>query len=491
MLVSVLGPLCDVCGWVGEKKREARPPPRPLRSLHRPSLFLSSLSLPSQPGPAVPDLLFDADDEAAHLEASLPTVHVGSASLPRGGPRAPPTLGARALAVVATAAAAAGVALPPALTAATAPPPATPPPPPPLAWHPATRRRLAAADGAGRVFVFDVPPPSPRGSRLPPPPSPSAVLTHEVATATGVTSLAWRPCAGGTLAAGTGAGVLVWRVPPPRPRGGGATTTLARGATATFLPSSAPVAGLSFSPCGRLLAVAEGGGGGLVAGPRGVTVWDVATAVPTRVAPGPTAGGGTRPPPTITVAWSPDGGRLAAVDGAGGVTVWEAGTWEVASWAPPAGSPTHGGAVGAAWSPSGDALVLALARGSGGSALAALAFVGPPPSLAAHALPLALPPPAAATPPTGFAWDPAAGRLAVAVAGDGASTRVALLAADAGPVLTPRGVGVATLPGGRDGDDDDAAARVTLAFAPDGGGSSGLLAVRSGPRRVSFVVVGA
>ena len=277
-----------------------------------------------------------------------------------------------------------------------------------------------------------------------------------------------------------------------RRRVAGGATTLARDAAATFLPSSTPVAGLAFSPCGRLLAVAEGVGGGLLSGPRGVTVWEVATATPTRLAPGPTAGGGgTHPAPTIAVAWSPDGGRLAAVDGAGGVTVWEAGAWEAASWAPPPGG-GGGGAVGAAWSPTGDALVLALARGDGGSALAALAFVGPPPSLAAHALPLALPPPAATTTPAGLAWDPAVGRLAVALAGDGGSTRVALLAADAGPVLTPRGVGVAVLPAGWDGDDDDGRARVALAFAPASGGSSGgLLAVRSGPRHVSFVVVGA
>jgi hypothetical protein len=237
-----------------------------------------------------------------------------------------------------------------------------------------------------------------------------------------------------------------------------------------------------------------------MAGPRAVVVWDVSTAAPTRLAPGPAAAGATPlppPAPTIALAWSPDGGRLAAVDGAGGVTVWEATTWRSASWAPPAA----GGAVGAAWSPAGDALVLALARGSGGGtggALASLSFVGPPPSLAAHALPHALPPPAAAAPPAGLAWDPAAGRLAVAMVGDegGATTttRVALLAADAGPVLAPRGVGVATLPPGRDeGDDRDAGGRVALAFAPSGGGraAGGVLAVRAGPRRVSFVVVGA
>ena len=49
-----------------------------------------------QPGPAVPDLVFDADDEAAHLEASLTTLHVGGATVRTALQSPPPTLAARA-----------------------------------------------------------------------------------------------------------------------------------------------------------------------------------------------------------------------------------------------------------------------------------------------------------------------------------------------------------------------------------------------------------
>lgn len=437
----------------GRERGRGRPPP--------PALF-------PQPAPAFADLpLAAAADAAARLEAFLPTVHVDDMPGEVGAAAAPlrPPTGLAAVA--------AAVGLP---WLAPAPPP-PPPGPPPMAWHP-RRRVLAAAGVGGEVAVFEVGAPSPRGAPLSPAPAPAAVLTHEFAPR--VTALAWRPHAAATLAAGCPAGVLLWRLPSRPPGAPAAAPALpGAGATATWLPApdGAPVAALAWSPCGRLLAAAS-------AASPGVVVWDVATATPTRLAPG------APHPPPCHLAWSPDGGRLLAGGADSSLAVWETGRWEAATWAPPAGGATL---AGVAWAPAGDAALLALGPAAGGVApdrapacrLASLAFVGRPPSLAAHVLPVPLPGAAEGGAPAGLAWCGRAARAALA-GGDG---RVALLIADPGPVLSLRLIGSATLPAAGCAGGGDA---VALAFAPPAPGDArgGLLAVRRGPAAVSLVPVG-
>ena len=422
----------------------------------------------------------------------------------------------------AAAAARAGLPWPP---PASAPPPG-PPPQPPLAWHPA-RPRLAAADGGGRVLVSDHPPPLPGPTAAAAPRPPAFTLAHAHQQG-GVTSLAWRPCAGflgGGLAVGTPRGVLLWRLPPPPSgsRWGAAASQQQqqpRPPTARFFPSPSPVTALAWSPCGRLLAVAG------AAPPAALTVWEVGRGAPTRLAagvglaPAPSPSSSSPHPPSAgghtLLSWSPDGGRLLAGGPGAGLCVWECGRWDRAAW--PEGGPGGGRLVGAAWAPAGDAALLAFslppparARGAaigtdggggsggggggGGAHLASLAFTRPPPSLASHLLPCALPPGVDGRALGGAAWAPIAGRLVLSLEGGGpAAGEVALLAAAPGPVLRARLVGLISVGRGGEGGGGGAglegsAPVVALADAGATGGAAvgALLAARAGVGRVEVI----
>lgn len=464
----------------------------------------------------------------------------------------------------------------------------------------------AAATAAGRAAAAT---PAAGGAaaaspHLVPAPQPSASLRGHPRLRD-VSALAWRPCKGRELAVGVSGGVLLWK------EVGGAAGEDGRGPSPAaaapprclFFPvpgmklsSPRPVAALTWSPDGRLLA-------GAVPGAAGVAVWDASTGAAQRVAPaaavvaaasaplglfsplslvrrvaagvyaaaaaaaaesksaeGERRGGGgdennndssssspppppVPPPPPLLLSWSPCGGRLflsssssSGGGGGGGFTVFETERWEASVWeAPPSAGGSNRGAaaaaaaapdsspavVGACWSPSGDSVLVAFSDLSSRSAvLASLAFVAPPPALGAQLLPVPLPPgtttvTATATTaeksngsggrgvPAALSWDPSrAARLALVLLEEEApSPSVAVLLAEAAPVLAPRLVGVASLsptaaakpsPLASSPSSFSAARAEFAPVAPEGGfGRRGaLLAVRGCAGRVALLPLG-
>ena len=114
-----------------------------------------------------------------------------------------------------------------------------------------------------------------------------------------------------------------WPTPPPRPEDCGVG-----------------VGDLSWSPCGRYLAASC---------PRQdtVVVWDMAVATPTTLAN--IVGG-----PVVLLRWSPCGSFLFAATTSRNVRVWDTTRWSCVCEELP------GPSVDAAWSPRGDAIVVAV-----------------------------------------------------------------------------------------------------------------------------------
>jgi hypothetical protein len=139
--------------------------------------------------------------------------------------------------------------------------------------------------------------------------------------------------------------------------------------------------------------------------------------------------------------WSPCGSYLLAGSASGGFRLWETATWFSAGWT--GGAPGGGALVDAAWAPDGRTLLLAH-----GAQLSALHLTGEPPSLAAQALPVALPELSAggagggAAVVAAAAWDSRGQRLAVALGGaHPAKGCVALYDTRCDPILSVRFVG--------------------------------------------------
>ncbi|KAG2449277.1 hypothetical protein HYH02_005434 [Chlamydomonas schloesseri] len=401
---------------------------------------------------------------------------------------------------------------------------------PPLAWHP-RQPWLAAADAWGRVQVLELPaaaagaagaggrpPVANGGSRgellllgaaaaaaaggaaggaaaAAAGGSCRAVLAHEGVQPQAL-SLAWCPTSPGLLAVGSVGGVALWALsaagegrPPVAAAGRGSGPWLRH--LRTRVPG-ARVTGLSWSPCGRLLAAASPGQAGL-------QVWEVASGTPAAVAAGPAA--------FDTVRWSPCGNYVfAAGTGSRHFYIFETQRWRWARWqtdggasltAPAAAStasatspppPPPASVVAAAWAPAlpGRPAVLlaalsapslaasATAPGSSAAAAAAAAaataataaapylvavhLVDAPPGLGAQLLPVALPDlqraAAVAATATGGA---APGGVAAAGGGAGAAS---------GPVVVPA-VAVADMAW------DAAGERLAVLVAPAAGAGAG------------------
>ncbi|PNW78156.1 hypothetical protein CHLRE_10g466300v5 [Chlamydomonas reinhardtii] len=320
---------------------------------------------------------------------------------------------------------------------------------PPLAWHP-RQPWLAAADSAGRVQVVELPAAAPSGGGGRPAAAAGggrsevlvlgaaeglggaggggggcccrAVLAHEAVQPQAL-SLAWCPTSPGLLAVGSVGGVALWALsaagegrPPVAAAGRGSGPWLRH--LRTRVPG-ARVTGLSWSPCGRLLAAASPGQAGL-------QVWEVASGSPAAVAAGPAA--------FDCVRWSPCGNYVfAAGTGSRHFYMFETQRWRWARWqtdggaalsAPTAAAaatasatspppPPPASVVAAAWAPAlpGRPAVLlaalsapsatasaggrATAAGSATAAaapyLVAVHLVDAPPGLGAQLLPVALP----------------------------------------------------------------------------------------------------
>lgn len=168
-------------------------------------------------------------------------------------------------------------------------------------------------------------------------------------------AVAWSP-AGNLLAAGSLRGALwIWNV-----ESGGAPPRV-------LVASGPAVLGLAFRPASTRLALADA---------EGVKLWDLAQreGAPVKLAPG--SDGGVR---VSSVAWSSDGGLLAAA-GEGGVALWA----DPASPEPPQKLVAERDARALAWSH--DGRLLAVGRGDGNVALWRREdFAGKPLVLTGHA----------------------------------------------------------------------------------------------------------
>ncbi|KAG2433449.1 hypothetical protein HXX76_008506 [Chlamydomonas incerta] len=392
---------------------------------------------------------------------------------------------------------------------------------PPLAWHP-RQPWLAAADSAGRVQVVELPAagagPGAGGAGARPAVanggsrsevlllgaagaglgaggSCRAVLAHEAVQPQAL-SLAWCPTSPGLLAVGSVGGVALWALsaagegrPPLAAAGRGSGPWLRH--LRTRVPG-ARVTGLSWSPCGRLLAAASPGQAGL-------QVWEVASGSPAAVAAGPAA--------FDCVRWSPCGNYVfAAGTGSRHFYIFETQRWRWARWqtdggasltAPAATStasatspppPPPASVVAAAWAPAlpGRPAVLLAALSApaatasvGGRAttatsaaaaaaaapyLVAVHMVDAPPGLGAQLLPVGLPDLQRAAAAAAGAGPAAA---AAAASGDGAAA-----AAGAAAAVAPVPVAVADMAW------DAAGERLAVLLAPAAGAAGRNLAAQ-------------
>ncbi|KAJ1729471.1 hypothetical protein LPJ72_004959 [Coemansia sp. Benny D160-2] len=211
-----------------------------------------------------------------------------------------------------------------------------------------------------------------------------------------ITSMAWQPNCGYTLAVGCTAGVCLWSIMPPASSssrsaaaadgqkkapsmGGGqfsAWMTLlsypklaANGVPAqlpldkkvAFRRTSSSVSSLAFSPSGQWLVTGHQSHGHL-------TVWDVAlgTATPLR------RSGSSSRAATLRVGISPDGRHLVSVHANGHLRLWETETWGSRLWSDMQGIVTQ-----FAWAPDSRSLFFAVARSPD---IYALALHSAPPS---------------------------------------------------------------------------------------------------------------
>lgn len=255
----------------------------------------------------------------------------------------------------------------------------------PVPLHADTTTEVAVVVRSGpesspRVRVFQVT--LGKSNRDQEPPPPVAELSDPAMC--GATCCRWRPHGGRALAIGCEGGVCLAALCGPDLAGSGAQSQAiplggaavagesAAGSSIRFLPSGAgsgvPVVCLAWSPCGRLLA-------GALASRRGLRVWDVAR--------GSCAALGTGRRAVRLLRWSPGGGRLLAGLEGGTLAVFDTARWGREEWQ--RGAASAGEVGGAAWSPDGAAAIFCF---EGTRHLAQLAFLGPPPSLAAQLAPL-------------------------------------------------------------------------------------------------------
>eukprot|EP00899_Mesostigma_viride_P022324 jgi/Mesvir1/3276/Mv16408-RA.1 len=258
-----------------------------------------------------------------------------------------------------------------------------------LSWHP-RRETLAVADDQCQVHVFSYAA-APRVERLM---LANRHTSEAELSAAGVAdpqelvrtfpapvlSLAWRPCASGTLAVGTSKGTFLWTIAAA---GQGAEGLAPWGSRAESYPTTglsdarvlrlegsggAAASCLAWNPYGRLLAV------GSVTSSN-VTVWDVSTGG--RETLNGAAG-------AALLRWSPTDDYLwCALANSSCFQIWETARWTHEKWG--------GGHVAirqAAWAPSGRALFIGLGAPQ---QAAALYLTAPPPSLDANLLPVDLP----------------------------------------------------------------------------------------------------
>jgi len=198
-----------------------------------------------------------------------------------------------------------------------------------------------------------------------------------------------------------------------------------------FLPcpglGAGQVAAVEWSPCGRLLA-------GVLPGSAGIHVWDVAKGDGARVRPGRRC--------VRLVRWSPCGARLFVGLSGSAFVLLETGRWTQEFWQAERAS---GDVSGCAWAADGSTVAFSFEHNRH---LACLAFIAPPPSLAAQLVPVTPkelsygrggggggdPHPNAVV--GGIDWDPTGRRVAVLVQGNHpAAGQVALFSARGGPLL--------------------------------------------------------
>jgi len=387
-----------------------------------------------------------------------------------------------------------------------------------LAWSPDGRLLAGAVAGAAGIVVWEAA--TGAAQRVAPAAAVAAVAAAPLSGSSPLAALVGRVVAGVSAAAAAAPAAAAAAGKEGTEGGGGGgendgnENDTARGPPAPPAPPPPPPPLLSWSPCGGRLFASSGGRGG-----GGFTVFETER--------------------------------------------WEASVWEAPPAARGGGAERRRAAsgegpavVGACWSPSGDSVLVALSDpfssspdadscSASAAVLASLAFVAPPPALGAQLLPVPLPPGTAAAGAAGAAAAGAAGAAAAGAAAAGAaaaaaaaagsrcpsgplpaalawdptraarlalvlldrepsrpSVSVAVLLAEAAPVLAPRLVGVASLPStssspfSSSSSSSDAcfsAARAEFApVAPEGGfGRRGaLLAVRGCRRRVALLPLG-
>ncbi|KAJ1897695.1 hypothetical protein LPJ66_003216 [Kickxella alabastrina] len=253
-----------------------------------------------------------------------------------------------------------------------------------IAWHPHRSLVAIAHRASNTIFLYDMG----SGTWCP------NVLQN--AYMQGITSMAWQPNCGYTLAVGCSTGVCLWGIIPSANAQPSANplsapslgsmqfsswmtlmafpplaaqyqypSRLAHADKTAFHRSSASVSALTFSPSGQWLITGHQSHGHL-------TVWDVAlgTATPLK------RSGSSSRSAALQVEISPNGRHLVSTHANGQLRLWETESWTSRVW-----SDFHGNISRFAWSPDSRSLFFAVGKSS---EIYALALYKPAPSLDAE-----------------------------------------------------------------------------------------------------------
>ncbi|KAJ2235544.1 hypothetical protein IWW45_002526 [Coemansia sp. RSA 485] len=253
-----------------------------------------------------------------------------------------------------------------------------------VAWHPHRSLIAIAHRATDTIFLYDMA---------------SDTWCSNVLQNTymqGITSMAWQPNCGYTLAVGCTTGVCLWNIIPSANAQPSAEplsapslgsmqfsswmtlmafpplrdqhrhpTRLSSTERTVFYRSSASVSSLAFSPSGQWLVTGHQSHGHL-------TVWDVSlgTATPLK------RSGSTSSSATLQIGISPDGRYLVSTHANGHLRLWETESWSSRLWSDLPASVSQ-----FAWSPDSRSMFFAV---TGSAAIYALALFKPAPSLDAE-----------------------------------------------------------------------------------------------------------